>query len=182
MAYFISSPHVTSHVTSRVQSARILRTHVASKHVSGVLHRKPTKVVSKLGLNQGGGKLNKTHISKLPVHNNLTNNKLNISALSKGRLAVPLKLKPKFTLTKLPNPQFQKKMGPFVQKLWKKPGQKRQVLNSKKQQAKHNFPLDFYIKKLSSSQNRARFFIRKALIRKALTRILPYAIIYHYTI
>ena len=107
--------HVATHVQS---AARVVQhtPHITAHKVSRVVKSKSTHI-DKLVRHQSSGR----------KHKDITEDKLAVrqtpahTSLLKGRLTVPQNLKPRLTLTKLANAQFQKKMGPFVQKYWKKP-------------------------------------------------------------
>ena len=96
------------------------KTFVAKKVVTKKLVTKaPSKIVTKplkaKLVAKNHLKFGKVKLKGLPVHKAVVGNKL-----FKAKLAVPLNIKPKFTVLKAPKPQFQKMMGPFVQKHWKK--------------------------------------------------------------
>jgi hypothetical protein len=55
-------------------------------------------------------KAGKVKLASLPIQ----------TTVLKGRLSVPVNLKPKLTLTHVPNAKFRLRLGPFVQKHWKK--------------------------------------------------------------
>jgi hypothetical protein len=106
------------HFATHVQSLRVVqsRPQFTTHRPSRVVNRR-TNHSERLAHHHDRGRKHREHgLDKLAVHNAL----LHTSILN-GRLNVPHNLKPKLTLTKLPNAQFQKKMGPFVQKYWKKP-------------------------------------------------------------
>jgi hypothetical protein len=112
----VQSTRSVSHVQTRLTARREAHVthHQHSTHHSA--HHSDKLAHVRAHVRDGKVKLDKMHLAKLPSHPALTG-----TMLTKGRLEVPHNLKPKFTLTKLSGPMFQKKMGPFVQKYWKKP-------------------------------------------------------------
>jgi hypothetical protein len=106
------------HFASHVQSLRVVQSkpHFTAHQLSRTVRHRTMHVEKLAHHHDSGRKHREQGLDKLAVHKPL----LHTSILN-GRLNVPHNLKPKLTLTKLPNVQFQKKMGPFVQKYWKKP-------------------------------------------------------------
>jgi hypothetical protein len=106
------------HFAAHFQSPRVVQSkpHFTAYRLSRT-DRRRTMHVEKHAHHLDSGRKHREHgLDKHAAHNS----QLHPSILN-GRLSVPHNLKPKLTLTKLPNAQFQKKMGPFVQKYWKKP-------------------------------------------------------------
>jgi hypothetical protein len=114
-----SVPH--THVVERHIQTHV-KTHVTAKKYARVVKKrerweKREKTGKQLAHLENGGKtLHETRLSKLPKRTIVAG-----STFFKGRLNVPQNIKPKLTYLKSANPQFQKKMSPFVQKYWKKP-------------------------------------------------------------
>ena len=117
----LAAAHGGGHVTATsVQHTRLVDRHVRSK----VTVKKFTRIVKRRDrsgkelvlVDKGGEALHETRLSNLPIFTSVAG-----STFFKGRLNVPQNIKPKLTFLKPANTQFQKKMGPFVQKYWNKP-------------------------------------------------------------
>ena len=106
-------------VTNRNVQPRTLQRHVKQLHVPKLITKTPliNKDSSSAFVKKGGSQvtLGRGNLQNLPIHKAVVGD-----AIHRGRVTLPQNLRPKLTLTHAPKAQFRHRMGPFVQRHWKK--------------------------------------------------------------
>jgi hypothetical protein len=117
----LAQAHGRGHATpASVRPARLVdrhaRSHWTQRKVTRVVKKKERTGRELVLLDEGGKTLHETRLGNLPLFTTVPG-----SAFFKGRLNVPQDIKPRLTFLTPTNIPLQKKLGPFVQKDWKKP-------------------------------------------------------------